>query len=248
MIRHDCVQGSQRWLELRAGIPTSSDFDKIITPGGKPSKSASDYCNKLLVETMLGRPLIGISMPWMERGKQIEAEAVKYYELIRDTETTVVGFLTTDDGRIGASPDRLVGDRGLLEIKAPTDETHSKYLAAHIDALLGEDKSVAETYKVQVQGQLFVAERDWTDIESYYPGLPECITRVGRDEVFIPAMRTLLYEFVAMFDARLAKLKALGYLDGAAASKPEPESGAFGVSEEDIENYIRSLKEKGALV
>ncbi len=249
MILHDCTQGSQRWLELRAGIPTSSDFDKIVTPGGKPSKSASDYCNRLLVERMLGRPLIGVSMPWMERGKQMESEAVKYYELIRDVETTPVGFMTTDDGRIGASPDRLVGERGLLEIKAPTDETHSKYLAAHIDALLGEDKSVAETYKVQVQGQLFVAERDWTDIESYYPGLPECITRIGRDEAFIATMRILLYEFVALFDSRLAKLTALGYMDGGAIRRPQPEVevGAFGVSDADLEQYIQDLKSRGAL-
>ncbi len=76
MILHDCQQGTQRWLELRAGRPTSSEFDKIITPAGAASKSASGYCNKLLVEVMLGRPLIGIEMPWMTRGKEMEERAV----------------------------------------------------------------------------------------------------------------------------------------------------------------------------
>src|SRR5882724_9177299 len=231
---HDCQQGTQRWLELRAGRPTSSEFDKIITPGGAPSKSASGYCNKLLVEVMLGRPLIGTEMPWMTRGKEMEAEAVKYYELMRDVETVPIGFITTGDGRIGSSPDRLVGADGLLEIKCPTDETHSKYLAAHIDALLGEDKTVAETYKVQCQGQLFVAERQWSDVESYYPGLPEALTRIERDEKFIAAMKTLLQDFLGLFDTRLAKLKNLGYLDEVAAKRAEPPVGAFGITEDDI--------------
>lgn len=250
MIVHDCQQGSQRWMDLRSGIPTSSDFDKIITPGGAASKSASAYANRLIVEVMLGRPLIGTEMPWMKRGKDMEAEAVKYYELMRDVETVPVGFITTDDGRIGASPDRLVGDKGLLEIKCPTDETHSKYLAAHIDALLGDAKSCAETYKVQAQGQLFVVEREWTDVESYYPGLPEALTRVGRDDKFISTMRTLLYDFIGLFDSRLEKLQALGYLDEATARNAkggEPEAGAFGISEADIAAYVESLKEKGVL-
>jgi len=243
----DVQQGSQAWLEARMGRPTASQFDRIITPSGSPSKSASGYCNALLVEVMLGRPLIGTEMPWMTRGKEMEAEAVKYYELMRDVETVPIGFVTTDDGRIGASPDRLVGTDGLLEIKCPTDETHSKYLAAHIDALLGEDKTVAETYKVQCQGQLFVAERQWSDVESYYPGLPEALTRIERDEKFIAAMKTLLQDFLGLFDTRLAKLKALGYLDEVTAKRAEPPAGAFGISQEDIEAHIANLRKAGAI-
>ena len=248
----ECEQGSRKWMELRAGIPTSSEFDKIITPGGAPSKSASAYCNKLLVEVMLGRPLIGTSMPWMDRGKDMEHEAVKYFELMKDVETVPIGFVTTDDGRIGASPDRLVGARKLLEVKCPTDETQSKYLAAHIDALLGQDKGVAETYRVQCQGQLFVAERDSTYVLAYYPGLPEAITEVPRDEKFIALMRTELYKFVEMFDQRLARLKELGYLDGtvrqaAEQQKPAPEIGDLGVSDDDVERYIADLKKRGEL-
>lgn len=251
MLLHECIQGTQRWLELRSGRPTSSEFDKIITPGGAPSKSASGYCNKLLVEVMLGRPLAGVEMPWMKRGKDMEAEAVRYYELLRDVDTVPIGFITTDDGRIGASPDRLVGDDGLLEIKCPSDETHSKYLAAHVDALLGAAGSgVYEAYKVQCQGQLFVAEREWSDVESYYPGLPEALTRVHRDDKFIALMKSALYGFIEMFDTRLDKLRSLGYLDEMAAKKAkgrEPEPGAFGISEADINAYVESLKEKGVL-
>src|SRR2546423_1157985 len=107
----DVQQGSEQWMRLRMGRPTASQCDRIITPGGAPSKSASAYCNELLCEVMLQRPLEGVTMPWMERGKILEAEAVRYYELVKDVETVPVGFVTTDDGRIGGSPDRLVGDK-----------------------------------------------------------------------------------------------------------------------------------------
>lgn len=247
----NCVQGTEEWCNARAGKPTASNFDQIITPGGAPSKSASAYCNRLLVEVMLGRPLVGVMTNWMQRGKDMEAEAVKFYELMKDVDTVPVGIFLTNDERIGASPDRLVGDDGLLECKCPSDEVASKYLSAHIDALLGSDSQggAAAAYRCQLQGQLFVSEREWVDVIAYYPGLPSAITRVGRDEKFIAAMKVELYKFLEMFEARLAKLKDLGYLDGIAAKpkKEEPEIGAFGVSEEDIDQYIAQLKRTGVL-
>lgn len=247
MIAYHCSQGSLEWSRLRAGRPTASDFDRIITPGGKSSKSASDYCNKLLAEVMLGRPLGSITMPWMERGKNLEAEAVTYYEFMRGVETMPIGFITTDDGRIGASPDRLVGETGLLETKCPSDEVHTRYMAAHIDALLGSDQSVADDYKVQVQGQLFVSEREWVDILAYFPGLPEAVTRVNRDEPFIALMKAELYRFIETFDARMDKLRSLGYLTEAPKSAAEEETRAFGLSQDEIEGYIADLKKEGVL-
>ncbi len=247
---HDVQQGSQRWLELRMGIPSASNCDRIITPGAAPSKSASGYCNELIAEILLGRPLLGVLTGAMERGKGLEDEARKYYELVRDVETVPIGFVTTDDGRLGASPDRLVGEVGLVEIKAPSETTQSKYLSAHIDAMLGSgsgEGGAATVYKCQVQMQLFVCEREWCDVISYFPGLPETITRVGRDEKFIATMRTLLYDFVALFDSRLEKLKALGYLDGVPAKPKEEEPTAFGLTEADVEQYVASLKAKGVL-
>lgn len=245
MIIHDCIQGSEKWCELRAGKPTSSEFDKIITPGGAPSKQASAYANRLICEIMLGRPLIGVMTPWMQRGKEMEAEAVKFYEFQKDVETVPVGFITTDDGRVGCSPDRLVGKNGLVEAKCPSDETQSKYLAVHIDALLGSGNSVGEDYKVQAQGQLWVAEKDFDDVIAYYPGLPSAITRIVRNEPFIATMRELVYRFLEMMDERLAKLKALGCLDVAVEPPAPIDFGAFGISEQDVEEYIEKLKAKG---
>lgn len=243
----DVQQGSRQWLEVRMGKPTASEFDRIITPTGKASKSASDYCNRLLCEIMLGRPLGSVMTALMERGKNMEVEAVKYYELVQDLDTVPVGFVTTGDDRIGASPDRLVGDAGTLEIKCPSDEVQTRYLASHIDSLLGSDQSVADDYRVQVQGQLFVTERDWCDIVAYYPGLPSAITRVNRDETFIALMKAQLYQFVEMFDARLGKLRSLGYVRERAETKGEQEIRAFGLIEEEIEKLIASMKAEGIL-
>ena len=114
---HDCKQNTTEWLDLRAGIPTASQFDRIITPTGKPSASAIPYMHQLLAERLMGRPITGYVSFDMDRGKDLEPEAVSFYEFTQDVETMPVGFITNDEETIGASPDRLIGSDGLLEIK-----------------------------------------------------------------------------------------------------------------------------------
>src|SRR6266446_4401434 len=105
MIIHDCVQGTSEWLELRAGIPTASAFDMILTPGGKPSKSAERYLYTLLAERLMGHPIQEHVSMWMKRGSQEEKRAVAFYELLQDSNTIPIGFVTNDEGTMGASPD-----------------------------------------------------------------------------------------------------------------------------------------------
>lgn len=203
MIVHQVQQGSREWLALRAGIPTASQFHRIITPKkAERSGQFDDFVNDLVAERFMGRPLAGADMPWMKDGTAREPESAAYYSFIRDIELETVGLITTDDGKMGASPDRMVGTDGLLELKNPKAHTHIGYLLG-----AGPD----ETYKVQLQGQLLIAERDWVDIMSYCPGLPEVIVRVGRDEPFIDKLKALLYEVVAEVEARMEKLKAAGH-------------------------------------
>jgi YqaJ-like viral recombinase domain len=187
MIVHgDLIQGSTEWLRLRAGIPTASCFDCLITPKGKPSTSAERYLHELLAERILGRPLTGPVTTWMDRGARSEAEAVAYYESLRDLDTTKVGFVTNDAGTIGASPDRLVGDDGLLEIKVPKEHTHVSYL-------LGG--GIAEKYCPQLQGQLWITGRAWIDSVSYHPEMPPSIVRVSRDEDYIRKLEASVTAF-----------------------------------------------------
>jgi putative phage-type endonuclease len=197
MIRLDMQQGSEEWRRVRMGKPTASEFHRILTPGGKPSKSAEGYLYSLLAELMLGRPLDAPSYPWMQRGHDLESDAALWYEMQCDVTTEIVGFCTTDDGTVGASPDRLVGDDGQLELKCPSPETHVRYL-------LFPQKGVDAEYRVQVQGQLYVTKRAWCDVVSYHPDLPSVIVRVERDEEYI----ALLAEALTTFCAQLAEGKA----------------------------------------
>ena len=180
MIIHDCIQGTPDWLALRAGIPTASQFDMILTKSGKPSQSAERYMLTLLAERIMGHPIAEHVSMWMQRGSQMEREAVAFYELQRNMDTESVGFITNDEETYGASPDRLVGTDGLLEVKSPKEYIHVGYMM--------QSGSAYDAYRVQVQGQMWIAERQWADVLSYHPDLPWALARIERDAAFIKVL------------------------------------------------------------
>ncbi len=205
MIVHDVLQGTTEWLALRAGIPTASQFDQIITPKtGKPSASSEGYLHRLLAERILGRPLEQQSFSgWMDRGNALEVDAVAYYEGIRELDSTRVGFLTNDAGTIGASPDRLVGTDGLLEIKCPSEGQHMGYLLS---------RNLGDKHKPQVQGQLWVTRRAWSDTLSYHPELPPALIRVERDEDYIALLASAVEAFAGVLGVATAMARERGWL------------------------------------
>ena len=208
MIVHDVIQGSSEWLRLRAGVPTASRFDDILTPGGAPSKSAQGYLYELLAERMLGAPVTQVVSTWMDRGSQTEAEAVAYYELMSELDTVKVGFVTNDAGTVGASPDRLVGDDGLLEIKVPKEGNHVGYL------LTG---SVGDKYKPQLMGQLWVTGRAWVDIMSYHPEMPPALIRVERDAGYIDTLSRAVTAFSAELERVSVDARERGWIRATAS-------------------------------
>ena len=183
-------QGTEEWLRARAGIPTASEFDRIVTSGGKPSAQSRQYLCRLVAERV-----IGLSMEdpneWMQRGSAIEREAVAWYELERGLTTTEVGFVTTDDGRWGCSPDRMVGNDGLLEVKCPAAATHIRYLL---------DGGPGLAYRPQTQGQMLVAGRRWVDFVSYCPGLPPLLVRLLPDDDYQEVLQDSLVTFSSDLD------------------------------------------------
>ena len=204
MIIHDVEQGSREWLALRAGIPTASKFDEILTPRGEPSKSARRYMLNLLAERCMGKPIVEfVSIP-MKRGSVVESEAVTWYEALREVTTTPVGFITNDAGTVGASPDRLVDEDGLLETKCPFKE----YI--HMDYLLGGE--LHEAHRVQVQGQLWVTGRAWCDLVSYHPDLPTAVTRCQRDDIFIAKLAKALEHFCEALEKHTALAREYGWI------------------------------------
>jgi len=183
-------QRSDEWQKLRCGVATASCFDRIITPAtGKPSASAVAYRRELLAEWLTGQPVSIKESGWMQRGTEMEPEARAFYEFEADAEVTEAGFVFLDERRlIGCSPDGLVGDDGLVEIKCPAPHTHVGYL---IDAKL------PTAYIPQVQGALWVTGRRWCDFISYHPEMEPLIVRVKRDEGYIAKMAMLIEAFVA---------------------------------------------------
>ena len=204
IIHRNIEQGTPEWLAIRLGIPTASCFDKIITPAkGELSKSARAYAAYLVAETIMGEPLEPERGDpyWIAWGKQHEAMAAEHYARATGTETEAVGFVTTDDRKVGCSPDRLiVGQRGAVEIKCPAPWTLASYWADG----LGLD------YKCQMQGQMGVAELEFVDLYAWHPVLTPIKIRTYRDEPFILKMGIALAEFLAMRDELLAKVKGAG--------------------------------------
>ena len=219
MKSHAVEQNTPEWYALRLGIPTASEFDKIITPAkGDLSASARGYAMRLAAERLTQRSMEDLKQSdWMTRGKELEPSAVRLFEFAHGVKTTKVGFITSDDGRYGASPDRLIGDDGVLEIKCPSDPIHLGYLLDGFET----------KYKVQVQGQMLVAEADYSVRLSYHPDWPEKIERTNRDETFIRKMKDALDQFCDMVDEIVEQAKSLGMVQ-AAPHVVTPAEAAYG--------------------
>lgn len=183
MIILDLEQGTDEWMKARIGIPTASQFDKIITTKGEPSKQAKKYAYQLAGERVAGFKEETYSNATMARGTELESEARKFYALAYDVEVQEVGFCLDDGKEFGCSPDGLVGEEGGIEIKCPL-------MATHVGYLLGG--KLPTDYIQQVQGSMFVTGRKWWDFVSYYPNMKPFIVRVQRDEVLINALRLAL--------------------------------------------------------
>ena len=199
-IFHDVAQYSEAYDRLKLGIPTSSNFHKIITPQGKPSKRWREYACLLIAERILQRKIELYHSPAMERGLIVEADAADWYEFDQDVTVQRVGFITDDAHTVGCSPDRRVGDDGLLEIKAPLPHTQVEYW------LSGE---VNERFWPQLQGQLYISQRSWVDIVCWHDVLPKLVMRVEPDEAFIKALDRELKIFNNFIECVMEKIRAI---------------------------------------
>lgn len=204
IIVDDVEQGTPEWLALRLGIPTASHADALVTPTGKKSTQATMYGNKLIAEWVSGEPIAFNLSEWIERGRAMEAEARAFYAFERDCEIRQVGFCYGDEKRDhGCSPDGLIGDEGMIEVKCPSPWYHVEYL-------LGGTKMPA-TYIPQVQFSLMVTGRQWCDFISYHPELPSAIVRVTPDAEYIKMMRGVLDKFLADLEEKRKKIIKLGF-------------------------------------
>lgn len=187
----DHEQGSPEWHACRLAIPTASEFHSVMAKGeGKVRRS---YMLKLAGEAMTGEIMEGYTNANMERGKAMEAEARALYSLVTDKDLTAVGFVR--NGRKGCSPDSLIGKDGGVEIKTALPHIQVERLLKNALPL---------EHRAQVQGSIWICEREWWDFVSYWPKLPPLIVRVARDDGYIA---TLAGE-IARFNDELADIIA----------------------------------------
>lgn len=213
MIEFTCEQGSPQWLELHRGVPTASNFDKIMTPKThKLSASVLPFAYDLIGQLYRPGPMSEADVyesDDMKRGRELEAQARRAYQLVKDVSVRQVGFVKDDDNRFGCSPDGLVGSDGGLEIKCPRLAKHAAYLHAG---------TVPDDYLCQVHGSLIVTGRRWWDFMSYAHGLPPLIVRVEPND-FTLALRKALHLFWTQYAAIKDEFQAFKLLDEPAVER-----------------------------
>lgn len=187
-------QGSIEWHQARVGIPTASRFKDVLAKG--EGKTRRRYMLDLVGERLTGEPCESYTNIHMERGKIMEAEARDLYCFMTDAEPKQVGFIRAQ--LAGCSPDSLLGEDGLLEIK-------TKLPALLIECLLAD--KVPSEHVAQIQGALWVADREWCDLVCYWPGLPLFVKRVHRDNEYIANLRKEIVLFVTEMDDIIVKIE-----------------------------------------
>lgn len=193
IIINDIEQGSAEWNSLRIGKVTASRMKDVLSKGRgtAQSKTAESYMMELLAEKLTGESKSFFENDAMRWGTETEPQARSMYELRSGNKVSEVAFIEYDES-IGVSPDGLIGDDGMLEIKCPTT-------IMQIRRALTDDYS--KDYYAQIQMQLWVADRQWCDFLSFDPRLDVeagyLLQRVDRDEEFINDMKEKTTLFVS---------------------------------------------------
>ena len=187
------IQGSEEWFAARRGNVGASGVYKIMAKG--QGKTRKQYMIDLLIER-LGGSQESFTSAAIERGNEMEPIARSAYEVETGQIVTETGFIMHPElKRFGASPDGLVGDDGLIEIKCPNTATHIEFI---------QTKKPAGQYILQMQAQMACTGRKWCDFVSYddrLPNLEFASVRIMRDDAKIDQMLAEIKTFVAELDA-----------------------------------------------
>ena len=197
-------QGSPEWFAARAGKVTASRVADVLSKV-KTGESASrkNLRTELVIERLTGAKTEGFSNAAMEWGVETEPMARAAYEVATGNLVDQIAFVDHPIiENFGCSPDGLVGDNGLVEIKCPNSATHLEYLEA--------DKP-PNKYITQMQAQMACTNREWCDFVSFDPRLPDglqlLIVRVNRDDKFIALMEDEVMSFLTEVDNFVARLR-----------------------------------------
>lgn len=201
-------QGTEEWKQARVGVPSGSKFSNIMAKGSGATRAT--YLTELALERLTGVREEFKTTFAMEQGTEREPLARLAYEANTGQLVTEIGFCMHDILRVGVSPDGLVGLNGMCEYKCPTPKTHLEYLRL-------EPNKCPTAYSWQVQGQLWVSDREWCDFVSYNPDFPEnaqlIIRRVVRDKKAINELEIEIIKFLEDIEREVKFIKS--YKDAA---------------------------------
>lgn len=201
-----CTQGTPEWFAARAGVITASKFSDAVSAlkNGSPSQASRDYAYKVAVERIYGETTEDTFVTWeMRRGTELEPLARIAYEAKTGNLAQESGIALTEDGLFGYSTDGFVDDDGLIEIKSPN--------SARKLVEMWETGDLSE-YEHQIQGGMWITGRKWCDFIMYAPQLEPVgkhlyIRRIERDDNFIEAMESKLWEFARRVQSHVDNLK-----------------------------------------
>ncbi|WP_348826492.1 lambda exonuclease family protein [Halomonas sp. RT37] len=200
-IIHELEQGSPEWLEARLGIVTMSRLSALLVNGKSASgfgKDAYTYMNQLIGERITGE--LDDSFQGnrhTERGHELEPLARQLYADTTGNEAEEVGIILNHGA--GYSPDGLVSNDGLIEIK-------TKQPKHQIEVLLAGE--IPKDHIAQCQGGLWISEREWIDFVSYWPGMPLFVKRAYRDEKMIRTIAERVDAFYEEMETRMGRVLA----------------------------------------
>lgn len=201
---YEVSQGTVAHRRLRAGRPTASNFHRIVTPKGEPSKQALPYLYRLVAERLLNDVLDEDHLSYVKAvqdGIKREPQAIAMFNFMNEIRIEPGGFCTTDDGRVGASPDGMLkGMKEAIEVKCPAPQTQIRYL------LHGPE----DDYRAQVQGQLMVGGFQAVHFFSYHPQMPPYHKVTLPDRLYIDTLRSALSSFCDTLDVLTEQAQRIG--------------------------------------
>lgn len=202
-------QRTDDWFTARLGKVTASRVADVVakTKTGV-SASRGNYMAQLIVERLTGKPVESFSSSAMQWGTDTEPLARAAYEMATDMMVEEIGFVEHESiPMCGASPDGLVGDDGLIEIKCPNTATH-------IETLI--NNTIDNRYVLQMQWQMACTDRKWCDFVSFDPRMPEAlqmkIIRVNFNEMLVADLENQVEQFLNEVQEKLEILNNLKVL------------------------------------
>lgn len=236
MIDHQ--QGTAEWRQSRCGFVTASRICDVMRKprrGQTESTSRKAYMAQLVAERLTGKPQAQEFESWdTRRGNELEPIARAEYEIKRGVMVATVGSVPHPSIALAsASPDGLVGEDGMVQIKAPRTHVHLDYLMAG---------TVPAEYRPQMYFELACTGRKWSDFVSYDQTLPDhlqlFVVRLNRDEAEIALIETEVLRFLAEIDEIISKLPRK---EGQTALEAQLER-SLGINDGDVPEFVKAAK------